>query len=67
MSRSYYAPLGLRLFNALKILSIPIQLAIKIQLAIEPHRVDRPGYPSARCLLVGGAHDQRGCLTLCRT
>ena len=67
MSRSYYAPLGLRLFNALKILSIPIQLAIKIQLAVEPHRVDRPGYPAARCLLVDGADDQRRCLTLCRT
>ena len=48
-----------------RFLSIPTQWPIKIQLAIEPHRVDRPVYPAACRLLVDGARDQCRCLTLC--
>ena len=66
-SRSYCAAIELRSFNGFKILSIPTQWPIKIQLAIEPHRVDRPWYPAACRLLVDGLRDQCGCLNLCCT
>ena len=57
-NRSYCAAVELRSFNGFKILSIPIQWPIKIQLAIELHRVDRPGYSAACRCLVDGARDQ---------
>jgi hypothetical protein len=64
VSRSYCAAFGVSLFNELKMLSIPTQLAVKIRLAIEPYGVDRPGYPATWRLLVDGARDQCRCRTL---
>ena len=66
-NRSYCVAVELRSFNGFKILSIPTQWPIKIQLAIESHRVDRLGYTAACRRLVDGARDQCRCLTLCCT